>query len=75
MHGKPDWTVAFPKVDKDGHTHWKQIGVGFNQRNNKGITITLDALPLPQTHWDGILSVYPVRSEERQPAPETSNGQ
>ncbi len=70
MDGKPDWTVSFPKVDKNGHTHWKQIGVGFNQRNGLGITLTLDALPIS---WgDGVLSVYPIRSNDK--SSENQNG-
>jgi hypothetical protein len=68
MNGKPDWTVAFPKVDKDGHTHWKQIGVGFNQRNGRGITLMLDALPIS---WgDGILSIYPIPQTDQRHRPE-----
>ena len=58
--GKPDFTVAFPKIDKDGHTHWKQIGVAFHQRNGRGITIMLDALPIQSMKWDGVLSLYPI---------------
>jgi hypothetical protein len=60
--GRPDYTIAFPKIDKDGHTHWKQIGVGFNQRNGRGITIMLDSIPFD---WgDGVLSVYPIRYDD-----------
>lgn len=61
MDGKPDFTVAFPKIDKEGRTHWKQIGVAFKQRNGNGITVMLDALPL--TWGDGVLSIYPIRDD------------
>ena len=66
-NGKPDWTVSFPKVDKEGRTHWKQIGIGFNQRNGRGITIMLDSLPIA---WgDGVLSIYPANKDENRHGP------
>jgi hypothetical protein len=63
MNGRPDFTVAFPKIDKEGRTHWKQVGVAFKQRNGHGITVMLDSLPMPQTPWDGVLSLYPIRED------------
>ena len=56
---KPDYSVNFPKTDKHGDTHWKQIGVGFIQKNNpEAITIILDSVPL---NWgDGVLALYPI---------------
>jgi hypothetical protein len=55
---KPNYIVSFPKVDKHGETHWKQIGVAFAQQRGNGITVVLDALPIV---WgEGVLSLYPV---------------
>jgi hypothetical protein len=56
--GKPSYIVSFPKVDKHGETHWKQIGVAFNQPNSASITVILDAIPIC---WgEGVLSLYPI---------------
>ena len=57
---KPDWKV----LTKRGEALGSQIGVGFNHKAGQGITILMDAQPLPNKDGQLELVVFPVQSNE-----------
>jgi hypothetical protein len=57
---KPDWKV----LTKRGEALGSQIGVGFNHKAGQGITILMDAQPLPNKDGQLELVVFPIQSNE-----------
>jgi hypothetical protein len=62
--GKPKWNVATPrKYGRDGEkTFWVNVGSAWENDGDKGkhdVTITLDALPLPDADGQVRLFLFP----------------
>jgi hypothetical protein len=58
MAGKPKWNVATPREYGEGKAFWVNIGSAW-ENDGKGkhdVTITLDALPLPDK--DGKVRIF-----------------
>lgn len=57
---KPDWKVLTKRGDELG----SQIGVGFNHKAGAGMTILMDAQPIPRSDGQIELVVFPNQSNE-----------
>lgn len=60
------YDVLSPRPKKDGTTYWMRIGIGF-ARDDGGVMVSLDALPIPDK--DGKVALLVSIPRERDGAP------
>jgi hypothetical protein len=66
------YDVLTPRPKKDGTTFWMRIGIGF-ARDDGGVMVTLDALPLPDK--EGRVAMLISVQRERDAAPQQRSRQ
>jgi hypothetical protein len=55
--------VKTPRVDNNGKTWWRQVGVAF-QNEGKPIRILLDAIPLPDRKTGDVVLILTERNKK-----------
>lgn len=64
------YDVKTPRLKRDGSNYWFRVGTAFE--DDKGITVYLDALPLPDKDGRVVMKLWEPMERDR-PAPQSGS--